>query len=179
MQLQVLACLKHILYSLLHAKGLLQRKKAMSLELSWEEQAVGSFFAARESPTREECDRAALLVTGASEVVQVAVPGSLSYTVIAVSKSADRRNDQKKIVSFREADSQLDARITRLAQDIHGPLVPIAESHGMLPGSSPPLGVYTMPFLPGVACLDALSDTPVLDKAQEERHVCFARHFAR
>ena len=72
---------------------------------SWTQQAIDQFFAARESPTRSECDDHARKISGATAVQQVAVPGSLSYTV----RCKDFPDEERDlIVSFRQAESSLD-----------------------------------------------------------------------
>ncbi|WEW59712.1 hypothetical protein PRK78_005192 [Emydomyces testavorans] len=145
-------------------------------ELSWTQQAIDKFFATRESPTQSECDDHACKISGASAVQQIAVPGSLSYTV----RCTDFPDEQRDlIVSFRQAESSLDQAVLRLARSIHGGLVPAAIFHGKMPNSIPPLLVYTMPYLPGIACLEALSSKAELSVGEETRHICFAKHLAR
>ena len=61
------------------------------------------------------------------------------------------------MLSFRGSSSQLDPEIIKLAQSIHGGLVPLVKDHGIMEGSDPPLYIYTMPLLPGAACLEMLS----------------------
>ncbi|OJI84704.1 hypothetical protein ASPTUDRAFT_40718 [Aspergillus tubingensis CBS 134.48] len=51
-------------------------------ERSWAQQSVDRFFEYRQSPTQLDCDDYARRVTGASTVQEVAIPGSLSYTVL-------------------------------------------------------------------------------------------------
>ncbi|KAE8146851.1 hypothetical protein BDV25DRAFT_132590 [Aspergillus avenaceus] len=143
---------------------------------SWTEQAIDKFFATRECPTRSECDDHARRITGASEVQQVAVPGSLSYTVRCIGCPGEQGD---KIVSFRQAESSLDHDVLQLARSIHGALVPEAVFHGKMPNSNPPLLVYTMPCLPGIPCLEAISCEAGLSLEEESRHVHFVKHLAR
>ena len=145
-------------------------------ERSWTQQAIGKFFATRESPTKSECDNYARKISGASAVQQVAVPGSLSYTVRCV----DIRDGQQDVImSFRQADSTLDQAVIGLARSIHGTLVPAATFHGDMPNSNPPLLVYMMPYLPGIPCLEALSSKAELSLEEERKHICFVKHLAR
>jgi hypothetical protein len=51
-------------------------------ERSWAQQATDRFFETRESPTQSQCDDDARKISGGSAVQAVAVPGSLSYTVL-------------------------------------------------------------------------------------------------
>ena len=130
---------------------------------SWTEQAIDNFFEARKSPARRQCDQLALSITGASAVRSVDVPGSLSYTVTCTGIKAnnpikEQKNEEASlVVSFREIESGLDEGMVELARIIHGSLVPQATYHGIMNGSDPPLRIYTMPLLPGIACSEALS----------------------
>ncbi|KNG91221.1 hypothetical protein ANOM_000396 [Aspergillus nomiae NRRL 13137] len=143
---------------------------------SWNQQAIDKFFAARESPTRSECDHHARKISGAIAVQQVAAPGSLSYTV----RCRDFPDEERDlVVSFREAESSLDHGVLKLARSIHGALVPESVFHGEMANSKPPLLVYTMPYLPGIPCLEALCSKTELSRQEESRHLCFAKHLAR
>lgn len=42
-----------------------------------------------------------------------------------------------------------------------------------------PLAIYTMPYLCGISCLDALPCQPRMDEEEEARLNCFMRHLAR
>ncbi|KAL5360876.1 hypothetical protein BJX96DRAFT_184860 [Aspergillus floccosus] len=145
-------------------------------ERSWTQQAIDKFFEARESPTQPECHDHARKISGASAVQEAAVPGSLSYTVRCTGLPDEQ---QDLIVSFRQSESALNEAVIKLARSIHGALVPAAIFHGTMLGSNPPLLVYTMPCLPGIACLEALSNTPELSLEEEDRHTCFAKHLGR
>lgn len=147
-------------------------------EKSWTEQAIDEFFAARRSPTRSQCDQLALSISGASAVRPVDVPGSLSYTVICT-RTQEQQREEAIVVSLRHSESGLDKGIVELAQEIHGCLVPQTTNHGIMSGSDPPLGIYTMPLLPGVACLEALSYQAEMDPDEEAKHICFMTHLAR
>lgn len=145
-------------------------------ERSWTQQVTDRFFETRESPAQSECDDLARKITGGSTVEEVRVPGSLSYTVIC----KDCPDEQKDlIVSFRQSESNLDQAVIKLAQSIHGALVPEATFHGKVPGSNPPLLVYTMPCLQGIACLEALVTKSELNPEEEASHINFVKHLAR
>lgn len=149
-------------------------------EKSWAEQVIDEFFTVRKSPTRSQCDRLALSISEASEVHPVDVPGSLSYTVICtMAHSLDQHHKESIILSFRQSPSRLDKEKVRLAQGIHGCLVPHARNHGVMRGSDPPLSIYTMPLLSGVACLETLSYQADLGPDEEAKHICFVMHLAR
>ncbi|KAJ5246658.1 hypothetical protein N7468_001641 [Penicillium chermesinum] len=149
-------------------------------EKSWAEKAIYEFFMVRKSPTRSQCDRLALSISEASEVHPVDVPGSLSYTIVCTrTQNQDRNHNESIIMSFRESPSRLDEEMVRLAQVIHGCLVPHARNHGIMSGSDPPLSIYSMPLLPGVACLERLSYQADMDPDEEAKHVCFIIHLAR
>ncbi|KAI0974133.1 hypothetical protein F4678DRAFT_399838 [Xylaria arbuscula] len=146
---------------------------------SWTEQVIDEFFAARKSPTRSQCDQLALSISNASAVRQVDVPGSLSYTVICPkTHSHGKQHEEAIVVSFR-SESGLQKRIVESAKAIHGYLVPRPTYHGIVSGSDPLLGIYTMPLLPGIACLEALSYQVEMDSDEEAKHACFVKHLAR
>ncbi|KAK4117539.1 hypothetical protein N656DRAFT_833798 [Canariomyces notabilis] len=117
-------------------------------------------------PDQSQCDQIARSISGASNVYNVDTPGSMSYTVGTV-------------VSFREPQAHLDQSMVELAQAIHGPLVPKVSQHGPVDGADPPLAIHTMPYLPGISCLDALDCQVDMDDVTEAKHVCFVRHLAR
>lgn len=149
-------------------------------EKPWTEQVIDGFFAARQSPTRSQCDQLALSICEASAVYPVGVPGSFSYTVICTrTKSEQQHLEESMIVSFRESTSNLDKETIELAHVIHGSLVPHARDHGLMRSSDPPLGVYTMPLLPGVACIETLHPEANMDPDEEHKHICFVTHIAR
>lgn len=148
-------------------------------ENSWSEKAIREFFAARHCPTRDQCDQLALSISGARTIRPVDVPGSLSYTVIGMLPANSQRHAEAEIISFREPGSTLDARIISLARKIHGGLIPHAISQGVMPGSDPLLHVYTMPLLPGVACLDVLSYQAQLNTTETTKTMHFITHLAR
>jgi hypothetical protein len=84
------------------------------------------------------------MIPRGSAVQTVAVPGSLSYTVLCTGRP-DKQQDL--IVSFRESQSTLDQDVIKLAKSIHGALVTEATSHGKMAGANPPLHIYMMPSL--------------------------------
>lgn len=149
-------------------------------EKSWAEQVIDEFFTARKSPTRGQCDRLALSISEASEVRPVDVPGSLSYTVVCTrTRSQDQYHKKSIILSFQQSPSKLDEEIVRVAQLIHGCLVPHARNHGIMGGSDPPLSIYTMPLLRGVVWLETLSYQADMGPDEEAKHICFVIHLAR
>lgn len=149
-------------------------------EKSWAGQVIDEFFTARKSPTRSQCDQLALSISEASDVHPVDVPGSLGYTVVCTrTQSQDQHPKDAIILSFRQLTSGLDKEIVGLAQVIHGCLVPHARNHGIMSGSDPPLGIYTMPLLPGAACLEAFSYQADMGPDEEAKHICFVTHLAR
>lgn len=143
----------------------------------WAQQAVDGFFGRRKHPTQFECNRIAQYVSGASDVHNVDTPGSMSYTVVFTGCRAGDGNDL--VVSFREPEAYLDKAMEEMAQAIHGSLVPTASRYGEMDGADPPLAIYTMPYLKGISCLDALACQVEMDEATEARHAHFVRHLAR
>lgn len=142
----------------------------------WAQQAVRHFFERRKHPTQFQCDQIARAVSGAADIQNVDTPGSMSYTVVCTGCHASK---QDLIVSFREPEAHLDQGKVKLAQAVHGCLVPKISHHGMVDGAEPPLTIYTMPLLPGISCLDALTCQVEMDGVAEARHVCFVQHLAR
>lgn len=121
---------------------------------SWAQHAIDRFFEGRESPTQSQCDDHAHTLSGASVVKAVQAPGSLSYTVICI-RCRDREPDM--IVSFRDPGSMLDqggGPIGEICTWRLGARSYLSRRHE---GAQPPLHVYTMPYLPGISCLEALS----------------------
>jgi hypothetical protein len=143
----------------------------------WAQQAVEGFFRRRKYPTQFECNRIAQNVSGASNVHNVDTPGSMSYTVVCTGRRAGDGKDL--VISFREPEAHLDKSIEEMAQAIHGDLVPATSRYGVIDGADPPLTIYTMPYLKGISCLDALACQVEMDEASVARHVCFVRHLAR
>lgn len=82
-------------------------------------------------------------------------------------------------MSFREPEARLDEAMNKLAQAVHGHLVPETSFNGPVEGAEPPLAIYTMPYLRGVSCLDALLCQVEMDEDEEARQSCFIRHLAR
>lgn len=145
-------------------------------ETSWAQRAVDNFFEPRECPTRIECDQIARSVSDALDVSDVELPGSMSYTVVCTGPQLAK---QGLVVSFREPEAHFDQDMVKLAQEIHASLVPEVSLHGMVDRAVPSLAIYTMPCLPGVACLNALPCQVEMDEITEARHTCFIRHLAR
>lgn len=150
--------------------------KTVMEERSSAQHTVDRFFETRQFPTQLYCDDHARRITGASTVREVDIPGSLSYTVLCTD-SSDERSDM--IVSFRQPESALDQTVIELARFIHGDLVPEATFHGKLPGSNPPLLVYTMACLSGSPCLQLFDTETELRPKEEARYMCFVKHLAR
>ncbi|RAK84866.1 hypothetical protein BO79DRAFT_231997 [Aspergillus costaricaensis CBS 115574] len=148
----------------------------MTEERSWAQQTVDRFFEIRQSPTQLDCDDYARRITGAPTVQEVTIPGSLSYTILCKGNS-DGRPDT--IVSFRQPGSSLDQTVIELARFIHGDLVPEATCHGKMPGSDPPLLVYTMACLSGSPCIQLFGTETELSPKEEARYMCFVKHLAR
>ncbi|KAJ5711283.1 hypothetical protein N7488_005439 [Penicillium malachiteum] len=148
-------------------------------ELSWKQQEIDRFFESRQSPKQLACDEYAHKISGGL-VQAVDVPDSLSYTVLCTDCPSEPRD---LIVSLREVGSTLDTAGTQLAKSIHGDLVPQASFHGEMPDSNPSLLVYTMPYLPGITCLEAFGFNLDMKPEEEAKHLCFfkdlARYFAR
>lgn len=146
-------------------------------ETSWARQAVDRFFERRKCRTQTQCNQIARSISGFSNVYNVDTPGSMSYTVICQDGEAAAK--QAIVVSFREPEAHLDQSMGELARAIHGPLVPKVSQQGMVDGADPPLAIYTMTYLPGISCLDALACQVDMDDVTEARHVCFVRHLSR
>lgn len=143
--------------------------------IPWAQQAVGRFFQGR-YPTQFKCDKIAKSISGASDINAVDTPGSMSYTVVCTGRHAGKPD---LVVSFREPEAHLDQGICQLAQAIHGYLVPEISHTGIVDGADPPLTIYTMPYLRGISCLDALTCQVEMGELAEVRHICFIRHLAR
>lgn len=82
-------------------------------------------------------------------------------------------------MSFHEIESGLDEGMVELAQIIHGCLVPQTTYHGIMNDSDPPLRIYKMPLLPGIAWSETLSHQVDLYLHERTRHVNFVRGIAR
>lgn len=145
-------------------------------ESSWAQQAVDRFFEGRTYPTQIQCMQIAKSVTSALDVYNVDTPGSMSYTVICKWPDGAKK---PLVVSFRAPEAHLDQSMGKLAQRIHGSLTPEISQHGLVDDAEPPLAIYTMPYLPGISCVDALVCQVEMDKATEAKHICFIQHLAR
>lgn len=144
----------------------------MAEHVSWQQHAVDRFFGKRALPTQAQCNEIARSLTGASDVIGVDTPGSTSYTVICGGASP-------VVVSFREPGASINTALVSLAREIHGNLVPEATQHGTVIGSDPLLSIYTMPFVPGVSCVQGLAYEAELDEKTEAQHSVYIRHLAR
>ena len=80
------------------------------------------------------------------------------------------------MVSFREPEAHLDQGVYQLAQAIHSKLVPETSHNGIVDGADLPLTIYTMLYLRGMPCLDALTCRVEMDGGETDRHMCFIRH---
>lgn len=144
-------------------------------ETSWAQLANVNFFATRKSPTQLQCDQAARSISGSSAVHPVDTPGSMSYTVVCTG----RRGEPDLVVSFREPEAELDGDMVKLAQEIHGCLVPGTTNHGAMSGADPPLTIYAMEYLPGVSWLESMDCEVKMDFDNEARHTCYVKHLGR
>ena len=145
-------------------------------EIPWAQQAVDLFFKRRKHRIQFQCDQIAHSISRASDVRNVETPGSMSYTVICTGRHTGK---QDLVVSFREREAYLDQCMGKLARAVHGDLVPEVSYHGEVDGADPPLSIYTMPYLRGISCLDALSCQVDMDGIEKAKHVCFVQHLAR
>jgi hypothetical protein len=145
--------------------------------INWAQQAVDVFFQRRKQPTQVQCNRIAQDIADTSDVRDVDTPGSMSYTVVCT--GCRTGNGKDLVVSFREPEAHLDESMEEMAQAIHGHLVPTSSRYGVMDGADPPLTIYTMPYLKGISCLDALACQVEMDGTTEARHICFLRHLAR
>lgn len=101
----------------------------------------------------------------------------MSYTVVC---TGCRGGDGKELViSSREPEAYLDESMEEMARATHGYLVPATSRYDVMDGADPPLTIYTMPYLKGISCLDALACQVHMDEATEARHVHSVRHLAR
>ena len=148
----------------------------MGGQTSWAQQTIDDFFKHREYPTQIQCDQIARSISNASDVSSVDTPGSMSYIVIC--KGPHPATQVLVVVSFREPEAYLDQGMGKLAREIHGSLVPGASLHSVVDGAVPALTIYTMPYLPGVSCLDSLAYQVEMDELMEARHACFVGHLA-
>ncbi|KAJ5591524.1 uncharacterized protein N7459_001893 [Penicillium hispanicum] len=138
------------------------------------QQANEVFFALRKSPTRAKCDEIALSMLQGVSVRCVDTPGTMSYTVIVT--NAYGRQD---VVSFRDEGSGLYAKAIPLARAIYNELVPEPKCHDIVPGSGPPLFIYTMPYMRGVAASKVLCTQADMTPEDEAKHTRYVRDLAR
>lgn len=147
--------------------------------VSWAQQQTNRFFSDRPSPTQAQCDATAKALLGALAVRPVKSPGSMSYTVVWNGCLGPR--ETAVVVSFREEGARLDEGMVKLAKAIHGDgLVPAPLTfHGIMETADPVLLIYSMPFLRGSSCIDALAFEVDLDPEEEANHGVFVTHVAR
>lgn len=100
----------------------------------------------------------------------------MSYTVICTGCQGGKRD---LVLSFREPEARLGEVMNTLAQVVHDGLVPETRCDGVVEGSEPPLAIYTMPYLRGISCLDALECQVEMDEVDEAKHLHFIQHLAR
>ena len=143
---------------------------------AWSQQCIEEFFENYDPLAQAKCDDAARFITGASSTLPVGMQGSLSYTVIC---SGRPEKQEDLIVSFRLLQCRIDDHLVKIAKEIHGDLVPEATDHSLVSDLNPPLAIYTMPYLPGISGLEALSDQIKVEPQDEIRHICFIKHPAR
>lgn len=142
-------------------------------EISWAQYQTDRFFEGRKSPSQTQCDEIARSVSGAAAVSPVESPGSMSYTVIC------KRPHEDLVVSFREQEARLEDGMVQLARQIYGDLVPESTCYGQVQGADPPLIIYSMPYLRGSACVEALCYEVDMAPVDEARHIVFMRDLAR
>ncbi|CAG8291587.1 unnamed protein product [Penicillium salamii] len=115
-------------------------------EYSLDEEIV--YFFSTTSATKSSCDARAQELVGGS-VVPVAVQGNCSYTVYAGSTH---------VVQFRLKSLDLDTKMSTLAGEIYGSLIPSATFHGHIGeqgiDGKEPLRVYVMNRVKGISHLD-------------------------
>ncbi|KAF5859408.1 hypothetical protein ETB97_002915 [Aspergillus alliaceus] len=122
------------------------------IERSWAQQATDRFFDnARRS-------------SGGSTIQAVAVPGSLSYTVIYTGRPGKR---QDLIVSFREPESTLDQVVIKLAKLSKAPWCrkPLIMEKCAVPAQLSP----SMPCFQCISCLEAFNAKTELNTEEEAR----------
>ena len=137
-------------------------------------QTIEVFFAKRKFPTRETCDQIALAMSQGVSVRCVDTPGMKSYTVVVTTA-----NGEKEIVSFRDEGSGLYSSAIPLAREIHNGLVPKPQCHDIVRDSDPPLLIYTMPYIPGVAASKVLCSQTDMAPEDEAKHIHYVQHLAR
>ncbi|KAE8393085.1 hypothetical protein BDV23DRAFT_180965 [Aspergillus alliaceus] len=139
------------------------------IERSWAQQATDRFF-----------DNARR-ISGGSTIQAVAVPGSLSYTVIYTGRPGKR---QDLIVSFREPESTLDQGVIKLAKLSKAPWCrkPLIMEKCAVPAQLSP----SMPYFQCISCLEAFNAKTELNTEEEARQVndtdimlILSRFFAR
>ena len=108
------------------------------------------YFFRKTSATKSSCDAYAQELVGGS-VVPVTVQGVCSYTVYA-------GPNHEFVVQFRLQSLGLSTKMTTLACDIYGSLVPSATFHGQIGeegvDGKEPLSVYVMSRVKGISHLD-------------------------
>ncbi|KAK8040767.1 hypothetical protein PG994_013774 [Apiospora phragmitis] len=143
----------------------------------WMQEAITQFFERRPGSSQQALDEHAASLISGSTISPVGMQGSLSYTVVATTKT---------IISFRIPENKLGGEMDKAAQEIHGSLVPLATYHGPAPNTESKNGrleIYTMPCLEGKTYLEAALLGPQRRDQEVARHTQFsqdlARYFAR
>lgn len=57
--------------------------------------------------------------------------------------------------------------------------MPAANCHGAVEGADPALIIYSMPYLPGSACVEVLAFEVAMGPGEEAKHGVFVKHLAR
>ncbi|KAK7535690.1 hypothetical protein IWX49DRAFT_621381 [Phyllosticta citricarpa] len=143
-----------------------QNKKPTSAEIS--ASRIEAFFNVADRPTREQCDKHALAITGQIHCEAAPAQGCQSYTLICYGKPrimAAVVVDQAKssVVQFRLAESQLDMENMATARIIHGDIVPETQL-------ADPLGnllVYISERKPGLTPRQLAPTTPNMNKVKQ------------
>ncbi|KAH7175791.1 hypothetical protein EDB81DRAFT_23763 [Dactylonectria macrodidyma] len=143
---------------------------------SWAEQVTSRFFDGRKSPSQMQCDEIVRSVSGAPVARHVESPSSMSYTVVC---NGRRGPPQDLIASFREPRSMLDEEMVKLAQKIHGAIVPESAYHGNVEGANPPLSIYSMTYLKGSSCIEASPFEVEMEPNEKDKQEVFIKHLAR
>ncbi|KAH9907239.1 hypothetical protein F4778DRAFT_721139 [Xylariomycetidae sp. FL2044] len=148
----------------------------------WMKSHIERFFRWRPRPSQATLNECARLLTDATSVSPVRIQGPSSYTVVTSSSGV------KTVVSFRIPEAKLHGDETQaLAREVHGDLCPEAVYHNDIGGETignRPLGVYTMPLLPGknlvrVMTTSARARPQLLDPEALRRQSNLVAHLAR
>ncbi|KAH6842323.1 hypothetical protein B0I37DRAFT_392933 [Chaetomium sp. MPI-CAGE-AT-0009] len=134
--------------------------------------AIGCFFEANTTATRQQCDNFAL-VHGGSPAKPVEIQGMFSYTVLV---GAD------KVFQFRVSSSKIDIELLNLAATIQGNAISRLKYHGTI-GEPQPLYIYEMNRLAGIPYIIArdasIPQPPAAVESQQRTVQDFAKFFAQ